>query len=394
MVGNDEDLIYSIPKEFVEIEKEYLLSFYTRQNLLIERGEGCWIYSAGRKYLDLVAGIAAVSLGHCHPVYVERIYDQLKKLVHVSNLYYTSPQLELAINLRKISGMNSFFFCNSGTEAVEGALKISRKVTGKKKFVALEGSFHGRTLGSLSITYKEKFRKPFEPLLEPVEFCKFNDVDDLNKKIDENTAAVILEPIQGESGVREVSGEFIEEVFEKKEEYGYVVIFDEVQTGFGRTGKWFGKDHFDFQPDIITMAKAMGSGFPIGAIGTTEEIAMKVGAGEHASTFGGNPLACSAALATIEIMHQENLVENSARMGEYFRKRLSELELEIRGKGLMIGMDLKVPEAVEAVKKALEMGVLINNTSETTLRFVPPLIISKGEVDFAMSILEKLLKSG
>ncbi len=378
--------------DWFERESKVLIPFYRRQKVVFVRGEGCWLYDAeGKKYLDLVAGIATVSIGHSHPLFIERVREQLQRLVHVSNLFYTIPQIELAEKLKEITGLDKFFFCNSGAEAVEASLKIARKVTGRKKFVAFTGAFHGRTMGALSVTWKEKFRKPFEPLIQPVEFAKFNDVHDLEKKVDDDTAAVIVEPVQGEAGVYPAEKEFIKAIFDERDEHGFVVIFDEVQTGFGRTGRWFAKEHFGVQPDIMTMAKAMGSGFPIGGVGVKNEIAEKLEATEHASTFGGNPLACTASLATIEVIEREKLIENSAEMGEYFRGKLEEIGLNARGLGLMIGVE--VPNAFEIVPKALERGLVINATSENTLRFVPPLIIGKREIDFAIEILSHLTKT-
>jgi len=375
-----------------ELEKRYLIPFYKRQKVVFVRGEGCWLYDEnGKKYLDLVAGIATVSIGHSHPHFVQRVCEQLKKLTHVSNLFYTIPQIELAKKLSEITGLDKFFFCNSGTEAVECALKIARKVTGRKKFVALTGSFHGRTMGSLSITWKEKFRKPFEPLIQPVEFVKFNDVSDLEKKVDDNTACMVLELVQGEAGVHPLSKDFVNAVFDEKNEHHFLVIFDEVQTGFGRTGKWFAKDHYGVKPDVMAMAKAMGSGFPIGGVGVTDDVAEKLETTEHASTFGGNPLACVASLATIEVIEREKLVENAERIGKYFRERLSELSDDVRGLGLMIGA--RVERAFEIVEKALSKGLVVNATSEDNLRFVPPLVIGREEIDYAMDILHDICGS-
>ena len=377
--------------DWIEKEKNLIVPVYKRKEVIFERGEGCYLYDIhGKRYLDLVSGIACVAIGHSHPEFVEKVYSQLKKLVQVSNLYHTIPQIILAEKLKKITGMDKFFFCNSGTEAVEASLKFARKATGKKKFVAFTNGFHGRTMGALSVTYKEKFRKPFEPLVQPVEFAKFNDASDLEKKVDENTAAVILELIQGEAGVYPASEEFVKTIFELKEEYGYLVIVDEVQTGFGRTGKWFAKEHYGVEPDIIAMAKAMGSGFPIGCSAVTEEVAEKLEKGDHGSTFGGNPLACAASIATIEIIEKYKLVENSEKMGKYFMERLREMFSEVRGKGLMIGV--KVPNAEEIVKKGLEQGVVLNATSEDNLRLVPPLIIRKEDIDLAVEVLAKILR--
>jgi len=376
--------------DWFERESKVLIQFYRRQRVVFVKGEGCWLYDEnGKRYLDMVAGIATVAIGHSHPHFIKRVSEQLQKLVHVSNLYYIAPQIELAEKLKAITGLDRFFFCNSGAEAVEASLKIARKVTGRKKFVTFTGAFHGRTMGALSVTWKEKFRKPFEPLIQPVEFARFNDIADLEKKVDDETSAVIIEPVQGEAGVHPADKEFIKAIFDERDEHSFLVIFDEVQTGFGRTGRWFAKEHFGVQPDIMTMAKAMGSGFPIGGVGVKEEVAEKLEASEHASTFGGNPLACVASLATIEVIEYENLVENSAKMGEYLRVRLEEIGLKSRGLGLMVGAE--VGNAFEVVQKALERGLVINATSEDSLRFVPPLIIKKEEIDYAIDVLKSIV---
>ncbi|MCS7144719.1 MAG: aspartate aminotransferase family protein [Archaeoglobaceae archaeon] len=375
--------------DWIEKEKKLIPQVYKRQNVVFERGEGCYLYDInGKKYLDLVAGIATIAIGHSHPEFIARVFEQLKKLVHVSNLYYTIPQIALAEKLQKLTELDRFFFCNSGTEAMEASLKFARKATGRKKFISFKNAFHGRTMGALSITYKEKFRKAFEPLIQPVEFANFNDIADLEKKVDSETSAVILELIQGEAGVFPADKEFVKAIFELKEKYGFLVIIDEVQTGFGRTGRWFAKEHYNVEPDIMAMAKAMGSGFPIGCSAINEELAKKIERGDHGSTFGGNPLACSASLATIEIIEKYKLVENAEKMGEYFMKRLKELFGEVRGKGLMIGF--KVPNAEELVKKALEKGLILNATSEENIRLVPPLSIRKEEIDLAIEILSRI----
>lgn len=375
--------------DWIEKEKKLIPQVYKRLNVVFERGEGCYLYDLrGERYLDLVAGIATVSIGYSHPEFVSRVCEQLKKLVHVSNLYYTIPQIALAEKLQKLTGMDRFFFCNSGTEAMEASLKFARKATGRKKFVAFKNAFHGRTMGALSVTYKEKFRKAFEPLVQPVEFAKFNDIAELDRKVDKETSAVILELIQGEAGVYPAEKEFVKAIFELKEKYGFLVIFDEVQTGFGRTGRWFAKEHYGFEPDIMAMAKAMGSGFPIGCSAMREEVAKKLEKGDHGSTFGGNPLACTASIATIEIMEKYKLVENAEKMGDYFMKRLKGLYSDVRGKGLMIGF--KVPNAEEIVSKALEKGLILNATSEENIRLVPPLIIGREEIDLTIEILSSL----
>ncbi len=374
--------------DWMERERKFIVQTYTRQKVVIERGEGCYVYDVnGKKYLDLVAGIATASIGHCNPQLVERLKKQIEKLIHVSNLYYTIPQIELAEKLHEITGMDKFFFCNSGTEAVEAALKFARRITGRKKFVSFTGDFHGRTMGALSVTYKEKFRKPFEPLISPVEFAEFNSVEDLERKVDSETAAVIVELIQGEAGVYPAKKEFVEALEEMRDKNGFLLIVDEVQTGFGRTGKWFAKEIYEVEPDMMTMAKAMGSGVPIGCCALREDIAEKIQPGDHGSTFGGNPLACTAALATIDVIEREKLVENSARVGEYFTKRLREHFENVTGAGLMIGFD--VSDALEFVKKCLESGLIVNNTSERRIRILPPLIITRKEVDEAIEIMTK-----
>ncbi len=374
-------------EEWIKREKDVHIQLYRRIPVVFERGEGCWLYDVeGNKYLDLVAGIAVCVLGHCHPHLVKKIKNQVEKLIHTSNLYYTIPQIKLAEELKNITGMDKFFFCNSGAEAVEATLKFARKTTGKKKFVAFTGSFHGRTMGALSVTWKKIFREPFEPLIEPVVFSEYNNVEDLKRKIDENVAAVIVEPIQGEAGVIPAKKEFIQEIFELKEKYGFLVIFDEVQTGFGRTGKWFAKDHFKVEPDMIAMAKGIGSGFPMGCVGVKEWVADKLEYGNHASTFGGNPLACSAALATIETIRKEELIKNAEKIGKLFIEGVRNVFGNSRGLGLMIGT--KCENAPDLVKIALKNNLLINATSEKSLRFVPPLVISKEEVEIALEKLE------
>lgn len=375
--------------EWIQKEKKFILQTYARQEVVIERGEGCYVYDvSGNRYLDLVAGIATVSIGHSNEFLVEKVIQQLKKLVHVSNLYYTIPQIELAEKLNKITEMDKFFFCNSGTEAVEAALKFARKVTGKKKFVSFTGGFHGRTMGSLSVTHKEKFREPFMPLVEPVEFAEFNSIEDLEKKVDSDTAAVILELIQGEAGIYPAEEEFVKAIFELREKYEFLVVIDEVQTGFGRTGMWFAKEHYSINPDIMTMAKAMGSGIPIGCCAVIDEVAKKIDVGDHGSTFGGNPVACTAALATIEFIEKERLIENSAKMGRYFVERLKKVFENVRGMGLMIGFE--VDDAPAFVRDCLRNGLIVNNTSERTIRIVPPLTITTKDIDFAMEVITKI----
>ena len=375
--------------EWFEREKRVFIQFFSRYPLLIDHGRGCWLYdSDGNRYLDLIAGIACVSVGHGNEYVNGRIKEQLDRLVHVSNLFYTRPQIELAEKLRELTGLERFFFTNSGTESVEGALKIARRVTGKKKFVSFVNDFHGRTMGALSVTWKEKFRRPFEPLIEPVEFAEYNSIESLENAVDKETSAVIIELIQGEAGVFPAEKEFLKRIFELRDEFEFLVIFDEIQTGFGRTGEWFAKDIYGFQPDIMTLAKSMGNGFPVGAIGISEDVHEKIEKGDHGSTFGGNPLACTASLATIEYIERKNLVENSKTMGERFRKGLERMDFveEVRGSGLMLGV--AVDDAKNLQQYLMKNGVLVNATSEKDIRIIPPLTISREEVDFALSVME------
>ncbi|WP_456477980.1 aspartate aminotransferase family protein [Geoglobus ahangari] len=376
--------------EWIEREGKVFMQFFNRYPIVVERGEGCWLYDEdGKRYLDLIAGIACVSVGHGNEFVASRIAEQARKLMHVSNLFYTKPQVELAEKLREITSLDRFFFTNSGTESVEAALKIARRATGRKKFVAFTNGFHGRTMGALSVTWKEKFRKPFEPLVGPVSFAEINSIESLEKAADRDTAAVILEPVQGEAGVFPADRDFVRRIFELRDELGFLVIFDEVQTGFGRTGEWFAKDIYNATPDIMTMAKAMGNGFPVGAVAVSEDVHMKIEKGDHGSTFGGNPLACEAALATIEYIEQNNLLENARRMGEMFMNGLKGLDFveDVRGFGLMIGVS--VGDAKGLSQHLMSRGVLVNATSERDVRILPPLTIREEEVSFALSAFKE-----
>ncbi|MHC1635672.1 MAG: acetylornithine transaminase [Candidatus Methanospirareceae archaeon] len=382
-------------KAIIEKERKYIMQTYKRQPLVVVEGRGAILKDIhGREYIDCVAGIAVNNVGHCHPVVVEAIKKQAERLIHTSNLYYTELQVELAEKLVEISGMERVFFCNSGAESVEAALKLVRKATGRKKIIAAEGSFHGRTFGALSVTFPYKYRKGFEPLMGGVEFVPYGDAESIRRVIDDDTAAVILEPIQGEAGVRVPPEGYLREVREICDDKGVLLVLDEIQTGFGRTGRWFCKDHEGVEPDIMTVAKAMGGGFPIGAM--LSHGGIEFGIGEHASTFGGNPLACAASLAAIKVIEEENLVERARELGGYVMRRLS-MEVgdggvvkEIRGKGLMIGIELKEP-CGGVVERALEEGVLINCTEDYVIRLVPPLVIGKEEVERVVSVLQDVL---
>jgi acetylornithine/N-succinyldiaminopimelate aminotransferase len=379
--------------EIVRKYEKYVFQTYTRQPIAIKKARGAVVTDVnGKEYIDCVAGIAVNNVGHCHPAVVDAIKRQAEQLIHVSNLYYTENQALLAEELSKLTMLDRVFFCNSGAEAVEGALKLARKASGRKEFIATEHAFHGRTRGALSVTYKEKYRKPFEPLA-PAAFVPYNDADAIRAAINENTAGVILEPIQGEGGVIVPSSGYLKEVRRICDEKDILLILDEVQTGFGRTGKWFAKEHSGIVPDIMTTAKAMGGGFPMGAMLAREDVAANFVRGDHASTFGGNSLACAAALANIDVIKKEKLVKRSEELGNYLVKKLDGLNKdyvkEIRGKGLMVGMELSI-KCEDIVSRAREQGVLLNCTSESVLRFVPPLTITKEQLYTAVSVLNEI----
>ena len=376
----------------MEKDSKYVMQTYGRQPLVLSKGKGALVQDIyGHEYIDCVAGIAVDNVGHCHPRVVKAIQSQAEQLIHVSNLYYTEIQAELAESLISVTGMERVFFCNSGAEAIDGAMKLARLVSGKSAFVAAEHSFHGRTIGSLSVTHKNIYREPFmPPVSAETIFVPYSDANAIKQAISENTAAVILEPIQGEGGVNIPKPDYLRNVREICDETGTLLIFDEVQTGFGRTGTWFCKEQFGVEPDIMSLAKAIGGGFPIGAITTRENISFSLS--QHASTFGGSPLACAAAIASIEAIKEDELVRCSKENGAYFMEKLKGMErgdiVEVRGKGLMIGVEIKYP-CSKFVDFARENGVLLNCISDSVLRLVPPLVITKEQIDTVVDVLEQ-----
>lgn len=376
----------------LEKDSKYVMQTYGRQPLVLSEGRGALVRDIfGKEYIDCVAGIAVNNVGHCHPKVTAALQAQAEKMIHVSNLYYTEVQAKLAEALVSITGLKRVFFCNSGAEAMEAAMKLARARTGKSGFIAAEQSFHGRTIGALSVTYKGIYRSPFEPpVSSDTSFVPYSDAEAIREKINENTAAVILEPIQGEGGVNVPAPDYLKEVREICDETDTLLIFDEVQTGFGRTGKWFCKEHFGVEPDIMSMAKAIGGGVPMGAIAAREGLTFKKS--EHASTFGGGPLASAASLASIKAIKEENLLEKATENGAYFMKKLRNMQrediLEVRGKGLMLGVEMTYP-CGKFVDFAREKGVLINCTSESVLRLVPPLVITKDQIDSVVEVLEQ-----
>jgi len=360
---------------------------YGRQDVLLVRGLGARLWdSDGREYLDFVAGIAVNNVGHCHPKVVQAIQSQAERLIHTSNLYYTENQVLLAEALKALTGMDRAYFCNSGAESVEAALKLVRRLTGRSGIVAAERAFHGRTLGALGATFKSAYREPFRPLAEAA-FVPYNDIEALKAAVTAQTAAVILEPVQGEAGVYLADAEYLQAARQICDDRKALLIFDEVQTGFGRTGKWFAKEHSGVMPDIMTLAKALAGGLPMGAMLAHGSAAEGFSKGDHGSTFAGGPLISAAALAVIEVIKEERLVERSAEMGEYLRGKLKALApREIRGLGLMVGVDLGA-DCKALVEKALSQGAILNNTAEHTLRLIPPLVVGRAEIDQVVKII-------
>ena len=392
-----------------------LLNVYSRHNKIFEKGKGTYIYdNEGNEYLDFVSGISVNCLGHASPVITEALTEQSQKLVHISNLYYSQPQLDLADKLTDNSEMESVFFTNSGTEAIELALKIARKygnnlsydkngnkIADKTEIIYMKNSFHGRSTGALAVTGQPKYQKPFEPLMKNVTECNFNDVEDLKAKVSEKTAAIILEPIQGESGLESATPEFMEAIKELSEKYNTLVIFDEIQCGMGRTGKLFAYENFDLVPDIVTIAKSLGGGVPIGACLTKGKANDVLVPGDHGSTYGGNPLVCAVANAVLHELIDNKLIEkNVVEKGQYSVEKLKKLKEkfdfieEIRGKGLLLGIkfDEKKVLAKDVVLKALENGLLLVGAGNNVVRFFPPFNVTNEEIDKAVSILEKVFE--
>ncbi|MBZ5590922.1 MAG: aspartate aminotransferase family protein [Acidobacteriia bacterium] len=386
-------------QQIMDLEREFLLQNYARYPLVLERGEGCYVYDVeGNRYLDFIAGIGVNALGHNHPRIVRVIREQAGLLIHSSNLYYHRYQGALAKRLAEVSGLQRSFFANSGTEAMEGALKMARahgNKVGPDKFeiLSIENSFHGRTLGALSITGQPKYRHDFEPLLPGVTFLPQNDIAALESAFSERTAGIVIEWIQGEGGIYPISDEYGRKARALADRYNALLIFDEIQCGVGRPGKWFGYQLANpvVLPDILVAAKPLACGLPLGVIVANERAAAAIGAGMHGSTFGGSALACRVALEFFEIM--DDLLPSIRRVGDYFRARLRELGhrypfiREVRGSGLMIGVEMTVP-GKQMVLDAQARGLLINCTHENVLRFLPPYIVTEQEVDAALAILD------
>lgn len=392
-------------RDIIDLGSQYVMNTYSQLPIALVRGKGAKVWDAeGNEYLDFISGLAVNSLGHCHPKVVKAIWRQADTLMHVSNIYWNEPQVRLAQLLVENSCADKVFFCNSGAEANEAAIKLARKYAklnyGPEKYEIITAwqSFHGRTLAAITATGQPKYQKDFEPLPAGFKYVPFNDLDALKKAVGPHTCAVMLEPIQGEGGVHPASSDYLLGVKQICQENKLLLIFDEVQCGLGRTGKFFAYQRYGVEPDILTLAKALGNGFPIGAMLAKEEVANAFKPGSHASTFGGNPLACTAALAAMQTMLEDKVIENAAAMGKYFTEKLAQLAekhhqiKDIRGAGLMIGVEID-GNGQELVNRCRENGLLINCANGNVLRFLPPLIITKNEIDTAVSVLDQALKA-
>ena len=391
-------------KKLLDDSEHYLMHTYNRFPVAIRKGRGMKVWGTdGKEYLDFLGGVAVNCLGHCHPKVVIAIQKQAQRLIHISNYFHIESQTKLAKILVENSFADKVFFCNSGAEANEAAIKLARRyfkeLSGKNKFeiITALNSFHGRTLGTLSATGQEKFKVGFDPLVPGFTHVDFNDIGAIEKAITKNTCAVMLEPIQGESGVKIPAPDYLGEVRKLCDRHGILLILDEVQTGMGRTGKLFAYEHSGITPDIMTLAKGLGGGVPIGAMLATDTVAAAFVPGTHGSTFGGNPLACSAAIATIDVLIEDGFIlDQCKRMGEYFKKKLEELHkefpsiiAEVRGVGLLVGMEL-TRDGAPIVQACLERGLLINCTAGNILRFMPALIITEKEIDHLVDVLGQI----
>jgi acetylornithine/N-succinyldiaminopimelate aminotransferase len=383
--------------------EKHIATTYGRYPLVAARGEGCRLWDAdGKSYLDFLAGVAVNNLGHCHPKVVAALQQQAATLLHCSNYYHIPSQIELAELLCAHSFGDRVFFCNSGAEANEAALKLARKYSAERhgenryEVITARASFHGRTIGTISATGQDKVKTGFAPMLAGFRYVPFGDAGALESAVTPNTCAVLLEPIQGEGGINVPAAGYLQQVREICNRYGLLLIYDEVQVGCGRTGRLFAYQHDDVAPDIMTLAKALAGGPPIGAMIATEEVAASFGPGSHGSTFGGNPLVTAAAVAAMRVLLEDGVLDNCRAMGDYLHGRLEEMRQrydfirEVRGRGLMLGMELTVPGG-EIVNEALRRGLLLNCTVGNVLRFVPPLIVTREELDEGLAILDGIL---
>lgn len=390
-------------KTVVDETEKYYLPVFGRYPLVLDHGKGCRLYDAdGNEYIDFLAGIAVNALGHAHPVLVNAIANQAAKLMHCSNLYYTEIQAKAVKVIAEVSGFDRVFLANSGAEANEGALKLARKygkekAAGKYRIITAVHSFHGRTMMTLTATGQPKYQHGYEPLPQGYEYVEYGDIAALEAAMGDDVCAVLLEPIQGEGGVHVPSDEYLRQARTLCDKYDALLIFDEIQTGVGRTGKWFAYMHSGVKPDVLTFAKGIGGGFPMGGFAVEEKLAHIFKPGDHGSTFGGNPLACAAAYACLTAIKAENLVDKAAVQGTYFKGELEKLQQkypdkvkEVRGRGLILGMEL-CKEGKAVVESCLQEHVIVNCTAGNVIRLVPPLIVTKEEIDIVVAALDKAL---
>lgn len=390
-------------KPVKEKENKYIFQTYGRIPVVLVRGQGCWVWDQqGKKYLDFISGLGVNSLGHCHPAVVEAVGAQAAQLIHCSNLYYSEPQADLAELLVENSCLDRVFFCNSGAEANEAAIKLARKYSdlkygpGRKQIISMDNSFHGRTMGAITATGQTKYQKGFEPLLSGFKYVPYGDFEAVKNAVGQETCAVLIEPIQGEGGINTADQEYWQQLKKFCTNHEILLIFDEVQCGLARTGKLFAYQQIGVEPDILTLAKALGGGVPIGAMLAKQEAASAFQPGDHASTFGGNPLATAAGLAVIKTFIEDEIPRRAEEMGKYFREKLLELQTkyspikEIRGAGLMIGVEIEFG-GQEIVQSCLNKGLLINCTAGNVLRFLPPLIIGRQEIEQSITVLDEVM---
>lgn len=381
--------------------EEYVLPTYTRQDLCLVKGKGVWVEDTqGKKYLDFFPGWAVSGIGHCHPRVIKRMREQMKRILHVSNNFYNEVQPVLAKKIIEHSFPGKVFFCNSGAEANEGAIKLARKYghpTGRFEVITMERSFHGRTLATLTATGQDKVKTGFSPLVEGFKHVPFNDIEALREAVSARTVAIMFEPIQGEGGINVANEKYMEAVACLCREKKLLLIMDEVQTGMGRTGKMFGYQHYKVEPDVITLAKSLGGGLPIGALVVNEKHKGVLTAGSHASTFGGSPIVCAAALGVFEAIEEDNLLDNTVKMGKYLVSKIAGLKKknkmvkDVRGKGLMLGVVLDKEDASAITDICIAEGLLINCTQKNILRIMPPIVVKKKDIDMAVKKLEKAL---
>jgi len=391
-------------QQVIDIVEEYYLPVFARYNIVLSHGEGPYVYdNQGKKYLDFLAGIAVNLLGHANPKLVEAIADQASKIIHSSNLYYTEVQATLIKRLAALSGLGKVFLANSGAEANEGAIKLARKYgktlnSDRIEIITANDCFHGRTLATLTATAQPKYQKGYEPLPAGFKYVPFNDIEALKAATTEKTCAIFLEPIQGEGGVNMPDETYLQQVRELCDKTGTLLILDEIQTGMGRTGSMFAYQEYGIVPDIVTLAKGLGGGVPVGAFIASDKVASVFHSGDHGSTFGGNPLVCAAANAVLTEMEDRNLLDNAKKIGEYLQCGLVKLQKKyptiikkVRGKGLIVGAELTIENGRDIVNACLEDGLIINCTAGNVLRFVPPLIIEPSHIDEMLAVLDKVL---